>query len=257
MLSVLLSLVSIVTVSAQSSVSSFLREPDMALERESFEAVPLSENVIIQDDVVAEDIVVFDKSANGPLPPSILNISSVELVQTESAWKATYTFDASLPKQPSFPINVDLFLDSDGKSANNAKTGVFRAETDLAFLLLFGTRTKWHTLTWKYDPASGRWGQLMTPVEFSIGESEVTMTIPFSLLPKDIPRGATVRGFALTSTGGVTAVDVAPGLGLPDVLPVSVLADTDSSISVDIRLVVLGFLLILFAASVVLWLRSR
>lgn len=231
--------------------SALLREPDMTLERSAFEAVPLRADGAVMTDATGEgDIVVFDRGTGGAAPDAIIDLSSVEMTPEGDAWKVLFRFVDPLPAEPQYPINFDLFVDSDGDRKNNAKTGVFRAGSDRAFLLLFGTKTKWHTLTWQFDPSNDRWAQLTTPVEFAIGEKDVTLTIPSSLLPMTPPKNATVRAFALTSTGGITATDVAPGMALPEVRTVPLSDDTSSGMSGK---VLLGVFVALLGGSLFLW----
>lgn len=234
------------------TVSAMLREPDMALEREPFASVALTAaGAAITDATGEDDLRLFDRGTGGEAPPFVVDLSSVDVVPGPDGWNVTFRFANPLPKEPSYPINFDLFFD-DGTARNNAPDGVFRAGTDKAFLLLFGTRTKWHTVTWQYDPASGRWAEITVPVGFTIGEKEVSLRIPASLLPLAPPRGATVRAFALTSLEGNTVVDVAPGAGLP-----AVRAPKPPRQGISPAFVVLAVFAALLVGSVALWRRKR
>lgn len=232
------------------------RENDMTVERKAFTGVPfLKTGATMTDATGNDDVVVFDRGTGAPLPELVIDLSSVDLVPAADGWKATFRFTEPLPAEPTYPINFDLFVDIDGKTENNAKTGVFRAGTDRAFLLLFGTKTKWHTLTWQYDPASDRWAQLTTPVTFTIGTNDVSMSIPDALLPLEPARKSIVRAFALTSTGGVTAVDVAPGLALPAVRAPGEAATGGIGFAFNRTWTVLGLLVVLLGGS--LWMAKR
>lgn len=210
--------VAIVAAALLAAAAGMTREADATRERLPFHDVPFTPAGAVMTDVSGpQDIVVFDRGTGGPAPAVTPDLVSVDVTPAADGWNAVFRFAEPLPAAPSFPINVDLFVDADGDSTNNAPTGVFRAGADGAFVLLFGTRTSWHTMAWSYDPATGRWAERTTPVAFTVDERAVTLAIPSALLPVPPAHGATARAFALTSTGGVTAVDVAPGVGLPPV----------------------------------------
>ncbi len=198
------------------SAADMLREVDMTPERQVFQTVPLSANgVTIEDPATADDVTVFDRTSGQGVPTYVPDITRVTVVPTDDGWLTTFTVRTAIPENPGIPVNFDLFLDSDGKSDNNAKDGVFRAGSDRVYLLLFGTSTKWHTMTWQFNPADGRWAQLTTPIPFKVDGKKATMTIPYTLWPKTSIVG-TARAFSLAAmNGGASAVDVAPGTGLP------------------------------------------
>lgn len=251
MTALLLTLLSAVSLAA---TADYPHEQDMTQERQEFQSVSLdANNPFISDDTGANDITVFGGAGS---PPFVIDLKSVGMAKTASGWTATFNFLGTLPKNPGYPVNFDLFVDRDGDTSNNAKTGVFRAGADTAFLLLYGTKTQWHTLTWEYDPTSARWNQMDQPVDFTVNPSSISMSIPFTLLPEQTHHNEDFRGFALTSSGGITAVDVAPGLGLPPVRFAPAPAQTTAT-TVRPTWVVLGILVVLFIGSVALWYRKR
>ncbi len=185
-------------------------ERESTNERETFEDVPLADAPVLLDDP-RDDLVVFDRNGGAAVPPLLADITKVSLTEADDGWRVQVTTDAPFPADPGMPVNFHVYIDR--PEVPNAPSGVFRASSDLAFLLLFGTRTKWHSEHWTYDAASGRWLE-NTPFPFTVGERDFTLTLPYSVLPRDSQ--GSIRFLALTSdNAGSTAIDVAPGEGLP------------------------------------------
>lgn len=190
-------------------------ETDGTLEREPFPYVTTSlESTSAADST--DDLYVFDRQGRKTLPPVLADLTGMSIEPQEEGWLVTFQIAEPLPEDPGLAVNFDVFIDSDENEANNATTGVYRVGSDTIFMILHGTRTKWHSKWWKYNPGNGRWAEQDDKPVFSIGDGEYTLTIPYDVIAKE--EGVKMRGFSLTSTGGITAIDVAPGKGLPAVL---------------------------------------
>ncbi len=262
------SLLFLSVASAAAPVSGLTRESDMTIDRHAFATVPLvASGATIRDvstppdqksSTAGSDMVEFSPAEGSPLPPTLIDLQTVNMAPTDDGWKVEFSFIGSLPQKPDFPVNIDLFVDRDGRTSNNAETGVFRAGSDMAFLLLYGVKTGWHTLTWQYDVTTMRWIQMTTPIEFQVASTSASMVIPYALLPRQTLGGQTVRAFALTSKDGVTVVDVAPGHGLPprraDTFEQQLAA---ASSPMDGKWLIVGILTGFCAAAILLTARAR
>lgn len=209
MLHTLLILASLVATPA----SALQYEADIAVERAPFAVLQTQGEAVATEDA-KDDLTVYAKD-NRTVPPVRADLARFTMEPTEKGWKAVFETAAPLPADPGMPVNFFVYADRDGDAANNATDGAFRAGADTAVLLLFGTSTKWHTQTWKFDPGTGKWQQQGEPVTFTAGAgSRYSMDIPASILPKD--KKGSVRAFALTADNkGSIAIDVAPGEGVP------------------------------------------
>jgi hypothetical protein len=199
---------------ASASATSF--EAEMALEREAFSAVEMAEKGVNVEDP-ADDLAVFDREGRSVLPPVLADLTGFTVEPGDAGWIATFTIASPLPEDPGLAVNFDVFLDRDGDPANNAETGVFRVGSDTIFMLLFGTKSKWHSTWWRHDPSTGRWDEQPQDPAYTKEGDRFTLTIPYAVLPREsrVP----IRGFSLTSDAGITAIDIAPGKELPRILP--------------------------------------
>jgi hypothetical protein len=183
---------------------------DLLSERGTFESAPLSENGFEIQDSTNDTFVFTPAGAPGVLGLHA-DITRASMKPGSEAWNVSVELAKALPADPGMPVNIDLFVADVDKPV--APTGVFRAGINHGFMLLFGTRTKWHADSWIYDSKANRWNKDDVLITFSATGNLITMTIPYSALPKNI-RG-TARFFALASQSGITAVDIAPGKELP------------------------------------------
>jgi hypothetical protein len=193
----------------------YVFETDGTKEREEF---PWSKTELaatqISDDT--GDIVIFDQVGQRAVPGVIADLAGMTVTPGKDGWDILFRLKDPLPEDPGMPVNFDVFFDRDGDASNNAPDGVFRAGTDTAFLLLFGTRTKWHGQSWTFNTQTKRWQKQLESLEFKTSPKEFSFVVPYTVIPQKA--GIKVRGFSLTSNNaGSTAVDVAPGKGLPPV----------------------------------------
>jgi len=192
-------------------------ETQIALEREPFEYAATEEGTLTLEDPV-DDLIVFDRDNRGTLPPVLADLTRMSVEPRDDGWIVTFELANPLPEDPGLAVNFDVFIDRDGDESNDATTGVFRAHSDTIFMLLHGTRTKWHSKWWTYDSATGRWNEQPNDPEYTLGDSTFTLKIPYAVIPREA--GVPMRGFSLTSTGGITAIDIVPGTDFPPVLAV-------------------------------------
>jgi len=193
-----------------SKVSRF--EDNIYLEREPFTWFEPTEKKNKAEDVQG-DVVVFDRNNQHQPLSLIADIKSMSIEQVLSGWKISFELWDEIPADPGMPVNFHVFFDADSKTENNAPDGVFRAGTDTAYILLFGTKTKWHALGWVYDSTTKKWTQRTPLPTFEIAPKNFSMTIPFDIIKAgSLPK---VRAMSLTSDLGITAIDVIPGNALP------------------------------------------
>lgn len=211
------------TIVLPSGAFAMTTEQDMTREREAFPTLTLSaEGVTAQDEM--EDLTLFDRSGTGRPPPVLADVTAVAMTPGADGWTVRFDLLGALPGNPDMPVNFDVLVVRDGMP--HAEDGVFRAGSDLAFLLLFGTRTRWHTETWTYDAAGRRW-EAQPSVPFGVEGNAVTLQIPYATLPRDT-RGS-ARFLSLTSQSGATAVDIVPGNQLPAVREAAAVTTPTSS----------------------------
>lgn len=186
-------------------------EADIALEREQF---PWAKTVLkgaqVADDT--NDLVFFDKKSERKATALQADLKRMQVQAGAGGWEVEFETVAAIPEDPGMPVNFDVFFDRDGDPSNNAPDGVFRAGSDAVFMILFGTRTKWHATSWSYVPAEKRWREGAAPV-YKVSPTKFSLTIPYELVPKN--ENILVRGFSLVLENGITAVDIVPGAGLP------------------------------------------
>lgn len=192
-------------------------DTEIALEREPFEYAATSTDGLIVEDTT-DDLVVFDRQNRQTLPPVLADMTYFKVEPQEESWLVTFEIAEALPEDPGLAVNFDVFIDIDGDESNNPNTGVYRAHSDTIYMILHGSRTKWHSKYWTYDSSTGLWTEQPQKPAYEIGDGTYSLEIPYDQLPKesDIP----IRGFSLTSTGGITAIDVIPGAEFPPVLAV-------------------------------------
>ena len=190
--------------------SSNIFEADIYPERQEFTWMDSSESKDVQ-----KDLVVFDKQNRKQVPKVLADIKSIKYTKETEGLKVEFETWEELPEDPGMPVNFQVFIDSDGKKENNAPDGVFRAGCDTAVMILFGTRTKWHSQSWVYDAGLKKWQKSETFPKYTIGKKNFSIVIPKELLTEGVP--LKIRGMSLTSDDAITAIDVAPGQGLPPV----------------------------------------
>lgn len=229
-------------------------EPDGTLERKAFEYVKVNPAKITVTEDAEGDLTIFDRNGEKRVPPLLADLKKVSYEATESGWKVTFETVGPLPEDPGMAVNFFVYADSDGNEKNNAKNGVYRSGSDATYMILFGTRTKWHASRWIYDSATGKWNEQPSKPNFTYDRQTFTLTIPFSELPEE--KGLKMRAFSLTSHEGVTAVDVAPGEGLPPVLQNQGEPSGEGDSSTTFSTVFLTVAIVLLAVSIHRWKKS-
>lgn len=204
------------TMQSTSFAQQLTFEPDGTLEREEFVYTKVSakKDTVVTDTV--GDLTVFDRNGGQNIPPVLADLQKVTYSPTEEGWKVTFEIAQEMAQNPNLAVNFFLYADKDGDKSNNAPNGVYRTDSDTTYMILHGTRTKWHSKRWLFDEQTGRWNEQAKKPEFTVSGKEFTLLVPYSELPKE--NGIRMRAFSLTSDAGVTAVDIVPGKGLPKVL---------------------------------------
>ena len=186
-----------------------------SVEREEFMYTKVSsDGTIVPDEI--DDIIVFDRHHRNEPPSLLADITQVEYRATDDGWDVVFTVAEEIPEDPGMAVNFFVYIDSDGNKKNNAPNGVYRTNTDTTYMILHGTRTKWHSKRWLYDSKLGRWTEQPDKPQFTLGTTEFTLHIPYSEVPKK--DGIEMRAFSLTAEKALTAIDIAPGTGIPKVL---------------------------------------
>ncbi len=194
-------------------------ENNAAAVREPYAMATLTGSGVAVDDP-GDDIVVFDRARISSLPPLTADLTSFSVLPTGSGYTAVFQTKSPLPADPGMPVNFFVHLDADGDPSNNAAADGSGPGSDATVMLLFGTKTKWHSEWWQYDALQMRWNRQAEEPSFTATGSTFTLALPSQLIL--VPGKTTVRGFALTAVDrGPTAEDVAPGVGLPPLAPVS------------------------------------
>lgn len=190
-------------------------ENDPAAIREPYPMLTLEEEGVYATDPVG-DLVVHDRRDQQIVPPLLADMTEFAVRQSEKGYIAHFTIAAPLPDDPEVPMNFFVYINSDGNKSTNAPATMSGPGSDAVVMLLFGTRTKWHSQWWQFDAGQQQWNRQENKPTFTVAGSVFTLQIPEEL--QLYPGRTTLRGFALTSdNAGSTAQDVVPGEGLPPV----------------------------------------
>lgn len=181
--------------------------------RETYPTVALGSESEALDDPL-DDIVVFDSRKQQIVPAVLTDLNKFSVVPHNDSYQAQFHVVAPLPEDPGVPVNLFVYLDLDGDTSNNAPAYGPGPESDAGVMLLFGTRTKWHTEVWKYDIGTKKWLKQPDEPAFTINGHDATVDLPASLgLKEGVTR---LRAFSLTADEkGSFAEDIVPGEGLP------------------------------------------
>ncbi len=232
-----------------SQASALTFESDPAIPRERYPMLILQDEGVHADDA-RDDLVVYDRRGQDIIPSLLADLTAFSVQRIDGVYVARFEIASPLPPDPGVPVNFFVYLDSDGDERNNASAAMSGPGSDAVIMLLFGTRTKWHSQWWQYDSVRKEWNRQEDAPPFTASGSVYTLALP-STLPLS-PGKTMLRGFALTSdNAGSIAQDVVPGEGLPPLMQQPAQQDT-GSVRYPIRTAVAGVLL-LCAGSIILW----
>ncbi|MDD5470044.1 MAG: hypothetical protein PHO92_04590 [Candidatus Peribacteraceae bacterium] len=224
-------------------------ESDPAAPRERYPMLILQAEGVHADDA-RDDLVVHDRRGRDIIPSLLADLTAFSVQPVDGVYVARFEIASPLPSDPGVPVNFFVYLDSDGDERNNAPATMSGPGSDAVVMLLFGTRTKWHSQWWQYDSVRKEWNRQEDAPPFTASGSVYTLALP-STLPL-FPGKTMLRGFALTSdNAGSIAQDVVPGEGLPPLMQQPAQQDT-GAVRYPIRTAAAGALL-LSAGSIILW----
>ncbi len=155
------------------------------------------------------DLSVFDGKNEGRLPTLLVDVQQVDMSLSGSGWLVVFQTYKAVPNDPGMPVNFNVFIDPPHHS-----NALWRGEK-LTCMLLFGTKTKWHTECWTAD--KGATMKKIGTIPYTVESERFTMLIPFAFLSKQ--SAGSVHFVALTSNNfGSDAIDIAPGTLLPSII---------------------------------------
>lgn len=111
-----------------------------------------------------------------------IDISGAQMVSKEDHWEARISTVNPAPQNPRLPVTVALYLDADGRSANNAPAGM-RLGADEVYGMVLG-KDGWLLTREMYFPDRSAFETQKTGATFSFANDAYIMNIPFAELPK-------------------------------------------------------------------------
>ncbi len=143
-----------------------------------------------------------------------LTEASLKKDETKQCWNFSLKVAEQIPSTAPWQANYLLYIDSDGKTDNNAPTGV-RINTDYEISIKYSAeQSGWQSSLRWYNPAPDFWAvNKETAATFNFNNDELSVCVPFAEISTDVT--PTWRVAAVISDSQNTQVDVAPGAGFP------------------------------------------